>query len=1215
MSRISPNATFSFPRTLAAVLVLAYGAGTSVSQVDFDSLGFSPTPYLTNYAKDVAIGDFDGDGISDFAALGTDGIEIFLNDGANRFVEQKALVPVSDYRDVEDILAGDFDADGFVDLAIGLISPYRVEIHAGDGTGSFTFLRTVGALEASPFGGVVTDFDGDGPLDVVFGSGLILLGDGTGDFTALPRVYLPGSESLLVADFDENGHNDVAVLSGDQDFIFPVLADATGTLMSGLVPTPEPTSLHAEPVAGDFDEDGNPDVAIDEWILFGNGSGGFGAPFAAPALANRSARSAVDIDGDGHLDLIAREFSNFRVLLGDGSGNFTVGELTPLVVTDHAPVVADFDGDGILDLAAADEIDDFFFVLLGTGGGSFASPIVVSTPTDYDDIAAADVDGDNVPDLILIAFDRFTVYYGDGSGGFPTQSTFPASEARLLASADFDSDGFVDLAIAYNQDVTRVFLNDTSGGFVEHATLVMKNDKELRAVDLDADGHCDLVSVSIGGGMTVAKGTGTGSFADVTLYPTSHRPRGVGFADFDGSGLIDIVVAHLESVRILPNRGDGTFDSIAAVPAPGRPTDLATADLDGDGHLDFVTADHDSDTLTVYSGDGTGGFAPAASYPTVEAPERLLIAELDRDGNADAAVTGEGGMEIRFGDVAGALTDSRVVSLESEAALGIHAVTLPTSASSGLFVAFDRRRVTVRLDDRDPLDGTVVLPAPADDSLDTGCGLAKADLNGDSHLDLIHADADDSVVVFLGDGSGNFTLGSSTSVSNRGPIATSDFDEDGNIYVVIGRPSTIQVLLGDGNGNLTLAGSAPTVETPAAIAVGDVDLDGHVDVVVACPGDPRPNIDGHVWVFLGDGTGAFPAAIPVDGVLEPHAIAIGSFDDRTDDLLDLLIFDREVGGVTFAGGDGTGTFLRGPSFPVDLDSISIAVADFDRDGHLDAVVSGEEASVHFNSGFGTFPESVSIDGEGGVRARDLNGDRQVDLVFAGNGTIALGNGRGDFSPALPRFHGVSGSGAGAITTGFFDDDELIDVVLLSEDAIRFHRNRSFELAQCLAGNTDALTGVHIDVLDVNGSTGTPRRLLTIESTEDLRVGLDLAPNAAAAGNYYAAVWSGIPQAGTNAALPAGLGFACFQPIRTEPGYVMPIHVANTIRPSDPRLDPPGPTATGAAGNELPAVVIDVPSGQLPPVGSFLTVQALVGDRNALGRKLVSISNAVVVRIE
>jgi len=329
--------------------------------------------------------------------------------------------------------------------------------------------------------------------------------------------------------------------------------------------------------------------------------------------------------------------------------------------------------------------------------------------------------------------------------------------------------------------------------------------------------------------------------------------------------------------------------------------------------------------------------------------------------------------------------------------------------------------------------------------------------------------------------------------------------------------------------------------------------------------------------------------------------------------------DHQIEGVTFARGNGTGSFVREATFPIEQPQIptKIAVGDFNRDGHLDAVVSGqrESSEIRFGSGFGTFPDSFSIDGRGEVKARDLNGDGQIDLLFAGTGTIALGNGRGDFTPPQPLLQGVEYRNVGAATSGFFDGDSLLDLVILSEDSIRFLRNRSFEVEQCLLGNTDAIDGFHVDVLEANGSTGNPSRFLPIESTEGLRVTLNRAPQPAVGGAYYAAIWNGAPQESTTAVLPASLGFACFQPIRNEPGYVSPLFVANTIRPDDPRLDPPGPNATGIPGSALPAIVLDLSPSDLPPIGTYLTVQALVGDRNVLGRKLVSVSNGLVVRIE
>ena len=1220
---LRPHRSFApcFRVRFAALLLLAVGASTATAQIDLDSLRWDAVPTLGTFSHEPAIGDFNGDGISDVAVAEFDRVVIYLHDGASRLERQEAILPIEDAQYATEILTADFDGDDALDIAVGQRFVNRLDVFLGDGDGGFVIEQTLEDLETSPSLGTVVDFDRDGNLDMIFGSGLVLLGDGTGRFVPSARLILPGFEGIQVADFDGNGYSDVILHSVDQDFLFPVLADATGALDIGLVPLPELASLFAKCVVRDFDEDGFLDIATTEWILLGDGSGGFGAPYTPPALEGNEAVGAADFNGDGHVDLLVGDFGR-RVLFGDGQGGFTDGPSIPIFAYSlMGPIIADFNADGNMDVAELEDADFLLFVALGLGDGSFAPLLTIPTGDDYSDFAAADFDGDSHLDLALLDGDRFAVFYGDGSGDFPTRTVF-TDGGDTITAADLNEDGSPDIAIGTGRfETTTVFLNDAAGGFVESGTLAMSTSRDLRAADVNGDGHFDLVSV--GGGFTVAKGTGTGAFADVTTYPTSHEPVAFDFGAIDGNASTDVMLLNSVGLYFSGNDGNGNFSFIPAIPAPGGPVELASADVDGDGGLDLVTADMDASTISVYLGDGAGGFERDAAYPTIDRPERLRIADFDRDGRLDAAVAGEGGMEILFGDAKGAFTDTRTVSLDPwdvRNAIGLHDVTIPSSVGLGVQIAFEERLATVRFAGREPIDGSVVVAAPPSESFSASGGLAKADLNGDSHLDVIHADGDSTVQVILGDGSDGFTPGLTLDFENRGAIATGDFDEDGNPDVAIGRAGVdVRMFLGDGAGGLTLGAILPTVVLPTSISVGDVNLDGHLDIVVAGKGDFRPGIDGYVWTFLGDGAGGFADGIPVDGVREPHHVAIGSFDDETDDFIDLLITDHEIGGVTFAYGDGTGTFIRRNSFPIERlnPPTEVAVGDLNRDGHLDVVVAGEgdTAEIRFGAGNGNFPGVLSIAGRGEVRARDLNGDRQIDLLFAGDGTIALGNGRGEFSPPQPWMQGVAARRTGAVTTGFFDDDELIDIVILSEDAIRFHRNRSFDLELCLTGNTDAVNGFHVDVLEVDGSTGGPRRFLAIDSTDGLRVTLDRAPEPAAGGNYYAAIWSGPPQEGTTAVLPASLGFTCFQPIRDEPGYAAPVHVANTIRPADPRLELSGQTATGVPGSALPAIVLDVPAGGLPPIGTFLTVQALVGDRNALGRKLVSVSNGVVIRVE
>jgi len=118
-----------------------------------------------------------------------------------------------------------------------------------------------------------------------------------------------------------------------------------------------------------------------------------------------------------------------------------------------------------------------------------------------------------------------------------------------------------------------------------------------------------------------------------------------------------------------------------------------------------------------------------------------------------------------------------------------------------------------------------------------------------------------------------------------------------------------------------------------------------------------------------------------------------------------------------------------------------------------------------------------------------------------------------------------------------------------------------------------------------------------------------APVSAVGNRYYVGIWGDRPRPATLSVLPAAIGFACYSPLVADAEYVPPLHVANTPRPADPRLDPPGETATGAS---LPGVVLDVPGG-FPP-GTKLTFQGVVGDGNPRANRSVSLTNAVVVSV-
>src|SRR4051794_2747292 len=209
-----------------------------------------------------------------------------------------------------------------------------------------------------------------------------------------------------------------------------------------------------------------------------------------------------------------------------------------------------------------------------------------------------------------------------------------------------------------------------------------------------------------------------------------------------------------------------------------------------------------------------------------------------------------------------------------------------------------------------------------------------ADLNGDSKPDLVHVHAgNDNMSILLGDGNGAFTLHGTFQTGTFGLGATvGHFNGDSNLDVVTGGMGNVAVMLSDGAGGFSAPANVPIQATVNAVAVGDFNVDSKADVAAAT------TTGG--YVFLGNGSGGLGSAQPVltgEGAAS-NSVGVGDFneDSRPD--------------LVFSGNDGTGlpgrtwvALATGPgSFaaPVRYDNgASVAVADFDRDGHLDLAIA------------------------------------------------------------------------------------------------------------------------------------------------------------------------------------------------------------------------------------------------------------------------------------
>jgi hypothetical protein len=351
---------------------------------------------------------------------------------AQKSVNFKAVTSNNALNSPHDVYSADLNNDGLTDI-IQIGSGFGLEPTGGadkfavsiaEGNGRFKAPVYYNFPAAVPFNGnpararaalALADFNGDGNIDLVAAVPLTLtlvvyLGNGDGTLQA-PKTYplnLPGEEflwaRLLAADFNHDGKIDLVFTAGTGNFhaFYALPGNGDGTFAAVqqiyLFPPPGHFFLMNEIVAGDFDGDGNADIAflgyhltannqvldnVSVHALYGDGHFGFShVPVYSipPAFApNVLSLGAGDLDGDGRTDLFfASGEGILRVFYGREDRAFDQHSLPSPAFVHGWPLefltpdlhVADFNDDGRMDIGwlATDESSDPGFVFfLGTG--------------------------------------------------------------------------------------------------------------------------------------------------------------------------------------------------------------------------------------------------------------------------------------------------------------------------------------------------------------------------------------------------------------------------------------------------------------------------------------------------------------------------------------------------------------------------------------------------------------------------------------------------------------------------------------------------------------------------------------------------------------------------------------------------------------------------------------------------------------------------------
>jgi len=639
-----------------------------------------------------------------------------------------------------------------------------------------------------------------------------------------------------------------------------------------------------------------------------------------------SARGAVqlvnrwDYNNDGNLDLLFvgnhdnRESLDASLYTNRG-GAFDASAPAALPTSGgNWGLIRDLDGDGFADIVIANtdngtlgDLDSF--VYWGSAKG-FSPRNRSELPTFFaGKPAAADLNKNGYIDLVFPSgslyalhpgdevYDRGSYVYWGGPGGFRKESRLelPTSNAKAAAVADFDGDGWPDIAFAnYSaKNNTQILIGGRENvpvgptdsfiywggpkGFSPDRRTGIRTDQAtmVRTYDLDGDGRPEPVFLDRRG-LVVCRNLG-GRRLEPVLLPEAKAARDFAIADLNRDGRPDLVLARDTGTIAL---GTGAlkfaFDRAISLPVQ-HARSCEAADLDGNGYPDIVflnNNDGDSyDTKSYVYWNGLEGFSAnrRQELPSSGAAS-AAVGDVNRDGRPDLLILNAMGGHLRrtptyiyFGNTKGEYTPAARRLIETEGANDGASADFNDDGYTDLVLTQNLRLnpqdlfAQLKSKSKPPLESDGKVEAQplywgGPDSFANlkttylpmfgSYGASVADLNRDGYLDLVlsgyfrRSGAETDVSRIYYGGPDGFTLDRITELDTPGaePSLIADFNRDGWLDIVFPNRKTGQtegsiLYWGGPNGYSKQHSTILQTAHTTRAQAADLDGDGWLDLI------------------------------------------------------------------------------------------------------------------------------------------------------------------------------------------------------------------------------------------------------------------------------------------------------------------------------------------------------------------------------------------------